>query len=130
MARDFGDIKWAEIKSGCLSNDFLVNCRRLGKAKNVDRQNLWVKEASKSGRLVTKVGTGREHRRFNDESDAEIENRAAHEHHVLRVHENRERSVEVSISENMMVFADRRTCRWIQGGDWWPQRSSDELVGV
>ena len=68
--------------------------------------------------------------RFNDESDAEIENRAAHEHHVLRVHENRVKSVEVSISENMMVFADRRTCPWIQGRDWWPQRSSDELVGV
>ena len=36
----------------------LVNRRRLGKAQPVDMQNLWIKEASKSGRFVTmKVGT-------------------------------------------------------------------------
>ena len=36
----------------------LVNRRGLGKAKHVDMQNLWIQEASKSGRFVTKkVGT-------------------------------------------------------------------------
>ena len=36
----------------------LVNRRGLGKAKHVDVQNLWIQEASKSGRFVTKkVGT-------------------------------------------------------------------------
>ena len=95
----------------------LVNCRRLGKAKNVDRQNLWVKEASKSGRLVTKVGTG--------VNPADLMTQPMPRSKVEQlmnimcyefINENREKSVEVSISENMMVFADRRTCRWIQGG--------------
>ena len=37
---------------------FLVNRRGLGKAKHVDMQNLWIQEASKSGRFITKkVGT-------------------------------------------------------------------------
>ena len=36
----------------------LVNRRGLGKAKHVDMQNLWIQEASKVGRFVTKkVGT-------------------------------------------------------------------------
>ena len=36
----------------------LVNRRGLGKAKHVDMQNLWIQEASKSGRFATKkVGT-------------------------------------------------------------------------
>ena len=36
----------------------LVNRRGLGKAKHVDMQNLWIQEASKAGRFVTKkVGT-------------------------------------------------------------------------
>ena len=36
----------------------LVNRRGLGKAKHVEMQNLWIQEASKSGRFVTKkVGT-------------------------------------------------------------------------
>ena len=36
----------------------LVNGRGLGKAKHVDKQNLWIQEASKAGRYVTKkVGT-------------------------------------------------------------------------
>ena len=35
-----------------------VNRRGLGKAKDVDMQNLWIQEASKAGRFVTKkVGT-------------------------------------------------------------------------
>ena len=32
----------------------LVNLRGLGKAKHVDMQNLWIQEASKSGRFATK----------------------------------------------------------------------------
>ena len=67
-------------------------------AESVDTEGIQVRLVRHEGRHE------REPRRFNDESDAEIENRAAHEHHVLRVHENRERSVEVSISENMMVL--------------------------
>ena len=36
----------------------LVNRRGLGKVKDVDMQNLWIQEASKSGRFFTKkVGT-------------------------------------------------------------------------
>ena len=33
---------------------YLVNRRGLGKAKLVDMQNLWIQEASKSGRFATK----------------------------------------------------------------------------
>ena len=67
----------------------LVNRRGLGKAKHVDMQNLWTQEASKSKRFVTKkVGTSVDPADLNDETDAAIENRAAHEHHGLRVHEN------------------------------------------
>ena len=32
----------------------LVNRRGLGKAKHVDMQNLWIQEATKSGRFATK----------------------------------------------------------------------------
>ena len=32
----------------------LVNRRVLGEAKHVDMQNLWIQEASKSGRFITK----------------------------------------------------------------------------
>ena len=36
----------------------LVNRRGLGNAKHVDMQNLWIQEASKTGRFTTrKVGT-------------------------------------------------------------------------
>ena len=36
----------------------LANRRDLGKAKHVDKQKLWIQEASKSGRFTTrKVGT-------------------------------------------------------------------------
>ena len=36
----------------------LVNCRGLGKAKHVNVQHLWIQEASKSDKFVTKkVGT-------------------------------------------------------------------------
>ena len=35
----------------------LANRRELGNAKTVDMQHLWIQEARKSGRFVTKVGT-------------------------------------------------------------------------
>ena len=45
----------AELASATMC---LVSRRGLGKAKHVDMQNLWIQEASKSGRFVTKkVGT-------------------------------------------------------------------------
>ena len=46
----------------------------------------------------------REPCRLDDETDAEIEYRAAHKHHGLRVLENRDKSVEVSIGENLRAF--------------------------
>ena len=62
----------------------LVNRRGLGKAKHVDMQNLRVQE--EEGRHE------REPSRLSDETDAEIENRAAHQRHGLRVHENRDKT--------------------------------------
>ena len=46
----------------------------------------------------------REPSRLDDETNAETENRAAHEHHGFRVHGNWDKRVEVSIGENMMTF--------------------------
>ena len=52
----------------------LVNRRRLGNAKHVNVQHLWMPEASKSEKFVTKkVGT-RVNRRLDDETTAETEN--------------------------------------------------------
>ena len=53
----------------------------LGNAKHVDVKNLWIQGASKPGRFVTK----RESRRFNDETVAKIDNRAAHEYYELSI---------------------------------------------
>ena len=50
----------------------LVNCRGLGKAKHVDMQNLWIQEASKSGRSEEGRHEG-EPSRLNDEAAAETE---------------------------------------------------------
>ena len=44
------------------------------------------------------------HEEGRHERAAEIENRASHEPHGLRVHENRDKRVEVSIGENMMAL--------------------------
>ena len=49
----------------------LVKRRGLGEAKHVDMQNLWIQEASKSGRFTTKkVEPGR----LDDEADSEGKN--------------------------------------------------------
>ena len=43
---------------GAAATMCLVNRRGLGKAKHVDIQNLWIQEASRAGKFVTKkVGT-------------------------------------------------------------------------
>ena len=54
MGRSCGlNLHWDAPATMCL-----VNRRGLGKAKHVDMQNLWIQEASKAGRFVTKkVGT-------------------------------------------------------------------------
>ena len=86
---------------------WLVNRKGLGKAKHVD-----IESVDTGGIQVRKVRheEGRHERepsRLNDETSAEIENRAAHEHHGLRVHENRDKRVEVSIGENVMTLHTR-----------------------
>ena len=43
---------------GCHGDDVPVNRRGLGKAKHVGMQNLWIQEASKSGKFVTKKEVG------------------------------------------------------------------------
>ena len=83
MANDLGIAGGLNLFLDASATMCLVNRRGLGKAKHVDMQNLWIQEASKSGRFVTKrVGTS-----VNpaDLMTNETENRAAQEHHELRV---------------------------------------------
>ena len=63
----------------------LVNRRGLGKVKHVDRENLWIQEASKSKRFFTKKGYEREPRRHDDETTAGTEDCAAFENHELGI---------------------------------------------
>ena len=58
MANDLGILCGLNLHLDASATLGLVNRRGLGKAKHVDMQNLWIQEASKSGRFVTKkVGT-------------------------------------------------------------------------
>ena len=58
VAKDLGILCGLNLHLGASATMGLVNRRGLGKAKHVDMQNLWIQEASKSGRFVTKkVGT-------------------------------------------------------------------------
>ena len=58
VAKDLGISCGPNLHLDASATMYLVNRRGLGKAKHVDMQNLWVQEASKSGRFVTKkVGT-------------------------------------------------------------------------
>ena len=72
----------------------------------------------------------RDSRRLNDETDAEIENRAAHEHHGLRVHENRDKKCQSVNRREHDSVADRCTSREIREVHWWCQSSSAEFVEV
>ena len=64
----------------------LVNLRGLGKAKHVDMQKLWIQEASKSGRFMTKkVGTNVNPADLMTNSATQTENRTIDELHGLRV---------------------------------------------
>ena len=99
-----GDTMWAESTSGCFSNDVPSQSQRiwLGEARRhaaVDTGGIQVRQVRHAeGRHE------REPTRFHDETDAEIENRAAYEHHGLRVHEKRAGRVEVSSGENVMAL--------------------------
>ena len=58
VAKDLGILCGLNLHLDASATMCLVNRRGLGKAKHVDMQNLWIQEASKSGRFVTKkVGT-------------------------------------------------------------------------
>ena len=58
LAKDLGMTCGLNLHLDASATMCLVNRRRLGKAKHVDMQNLWIQEASKSGQFVTKkVGT-------------------------------------------------------------------------
>ena len=58
VAKDLGIVCGLNLHLGAAATMCLVNRRGLGKAKHVDIQNLWIQEASKSGKFVTKkVGT-------------------------------------------------------------------------
>ena len=58
VAKDLGIVCGVNLYLDATVTVCLVNRRGLGKAKHVDMQNLWIQEASKSKRIVTKkVGT-------------------------------------------------------------------------
>ena len=58
VAKDLGISCGLNLHLDASATLSLVNRRGLGKAKHVDVQNLWIQEASKAGRFVTKeVGT-------------------------------------------------------------------------
>ena len=58
VAKDLGISCGLNLHLDASATLCLVSRRGLGKAKHVDMQNLWIQEASKSGRFVTrKVGT-------------------------------------------------------------------------
>ena len=58
VAKDLGILCGLNLHLDASATMGFVNRRGLGKAKHVDMQNLWIQEASKSGRFVTKkVGT-------------------------------------------------------------------------
>ena len=54
MARDLGISCRLNLHLDASATMCLVNRRGLGKAKHVDMQNLWIQEASMSGRFTTK----------------------------------------------------------------------------
>ena len=54
VARDLGISCRLNLHLDASATVCLVNRRGLGKAKHVVRQNLWIQEASKSGRFATK----------------------------------------------------------------------------
>ena len=58
LAKDLGISCGLNVHLDASATMCLVNRRGLGKAKHVDMQNLWIQEASNSGRFITKkVGT-------------------------------------------------------------------------
>ena len=54
VARDLGISCRLNLHLDASATVCLVNRRGLGKAKHVDMQNLWIQEASKSGRFAAK----------------------------------------------------------------------------
>ena len=54
LARDLGISCRLNLHLDASATMCLVNRRGLGKAKHVDRQSLWIQEASKSGQFATK----------------------------------------------------------------------------
>ena len=54
VAKDLGISCRLNLHLDASATMCLVNRRGLGKAKHVDMQNLWIQEASKSGRFTTK----------------------------------------------------------------------------
>ena len=54
VAKDLGISCRLNLHLDALATMCLVNRRGLGKAKHVDKQNLWIQEASKSGWFTTK----------------------------------------------------------------------------
>ena len=58
VAKDLGISCGLNLHLDATATTCLVNRTGLGEAKHVDMQNLWIQEASKSGRFITKkVGT-------------------------------------------------------------------------
>ena len=58
LAKDLGIVRKLNLHLDASATMCLVNCRGLGKAKHVNVQHLWIQEASKSEKFVTKkVGT-------------------------------------------------------------------------
>ena len=100
-----GDCTQTEFAPGCLSDDVPGQSEGTGQgearrhAESVDTGGIQVRPVRhEEGRHE------REPRRLDDETAGKAEDRAAHGRHGLRIHENRDKSVEVSIGENMMVL--------------------------
>ena len=54
VAKDLGIECGLNLHLGAAATMCLVNRKGLGKAKHVDIQNVWIQEASKAGKFVTK----------------------------------------------------------------------------
>ena len=84
FAKDLGIVCGLNLHLDVTATMRQVNRRGLGKAKHVDMQNLWIQEASRSMKFVTKKeGTNVNSRRLDDETTIGTKDRAAYENHGL-----------------------------------------------
>ena len=74
VAKDLGISCGLNLHLDASATMCLVKPQGTGQAKHGDMQNLWIQEASKSGRFITKkVGTNVKPSRLHDEAGGETE---------------------------------------------------------